>query len=81
MNQSFIEDLSDYDDIIEEESDPDVAIIVEDDHEEESDPDVFIITEAHLTLDAIDDVVSSTSNMCRKEDISKGLGDTTSYYE
>ncbi|KAH0720211.1 hypothetical protein KY290_011762 [Solanum tuberosum] len=81
MNKSFIEELSDDDDIIKEESDPDVVIIAEEDHKKESDPDAFIIAEANPMLDAIDVVVSSTSNMCRKEDTSKEPVVTTWYYE
>ncbi|KAG5630926.1 hypothetical protein H5410_002643 [Solanum commersonii] len=80
MNQPFIEELSD-DNIIEEESDPDGVIIAEEDHEEESYPDVIITTEAHPMLDAIDEGISYTSSMCRKEDTSKELADTSLYYE
>ncbi|KAG5631993.1 hypothetical protein H5410_003710 [Solanum commersonii] len=81
MNQTYNEKLFDDDDITEEESDPDVVIIAEEDHEEESDLDVIIIAELDPMFDAIDEVVSSTSSMCRKYDTYKELADTTSYYE
>ncbi|KAG5632488.1 hypothetical protein H5410_004205 [Solanum commersonii] len=91
-NKPFIEEISHDDDLLEEETDPnvvildkesdhDVIIIVEEEKEEEkSDPDVVIIVKADPMLNSIDVVVSSTISMCRKTNISKDLPDTTSYF-
>uniref|UniRef100_M1DAB2 Uncharacterized protein n=1 Tax=Solanum tuberosum TaxID=4113 RepID=M1DAB2_SOLTU len=87
-NKPFIEEISNDDDLLEKETDPNVVILEkESDHdvviiaeeEEKSDPDVVIIVKADPMLNSTDAVVSSTISMCRKTDISKDLPDTTSY--
>uniref|UniRef100_M1DQV0 Uncharacterized protein n=1 Tax=Solanum tuberosum TaxID=4113 RepID=M1DQV0_SOLTU len=89
-NKPFIEEVSGDDDLLEEETDPDivildkesgpgVVIIAEEEEEEKSDPDVVIFAKADPMMNSTDMVVSSTLSMCRKANISKDLPDKTPY--